>query len=133
MTINKIYLKMLLNLAFLKTICLFSRNFCRSFVYIYKNSHCCSCCLRNTDLFDLYRKKKFFFNLFCWKKMALICTRTLNSWRSLPASVTVSKNVQPSDNFREISWKKWKKKAQIFPCYSISRKISWNWFHEKSV
>ena len=38
--------------------------------------------------------------------MALICTRTLNSWRSLPASVTVSKNVQPSDNFREISWKK---------------------------
>merc|ERR1712214_232288 len=38
--------------------------------------------------------KKFFFILFCWKEMALICTRTLNSWRSLPASVTTTVSIK---------------------------------------
>ena len=86
-------------------ICLFSRNFCRSFVYIYK-IHIAALAVYETPIYLIYTEKKFFFKLFCWKKMALICTRTLNSWRSLPASVTVSKNVQTSYNFREISRKK---------------------------
>merc|ERR1712079_86619 len=38
--------------------------------------------------------KKFFFILFCWKEMALICTRSLNSWRSLPASVTTTVSIK---------------------------------------
>merc|ERR1712110_1284276 len=42
----------------------------------------------------IYTERKICFNLFCWKKMALICTRTLNSWRSLPASVTTTVSIK---------------------------------------
>merc|ERR1712038_2134453 len=47
-----------------------------------------------TPIYLIYTEKKFFFKLFCWKKMALICTRTLNSWRSLPASVTTTVSIK---------------------------------------
>jgi len=42
----------------------------------------------------IYTERKIYFNLFYWKKMALICTRTLNSWRSLPASVTTTVSIK---------------------------------------
>ena len=61
---------MLLNLAFLKTICLFSRNFCRSFVYIYK-IHIAALAVYETPIYLIYTEKNSFLIYFVGKKWLL--------------------------------------------------------------